>query len=93
MAETKQTISAREKWQQEVAATLQSDAITSGMFVNEMKQSFSSQSQFWGQQIQLSNMSNTLLEKIEQNTFLTSNLLENYIDEFKDASRRQAEAH
>lgn len=92
MAETKQTISAREKWQQEVASTLQSDAITSGMFVNEMKQSFSAQSQFWGQQIQLSNMSNTLLEKIEQNTFLTSNLLENYIDEFKDASRRQAEA-
>ena len=34
MAETKQTISAREKWQQEVASTLQSDAITSGMFVS-----------------------------------------------------------
>ena len=49
MAETKQTISAREKWQQEVAATLQSDAMTSGMFVNEMKQSFNSQNQFWAQ--------------------------------------------
>ena len=92
MAETKQTISAREKWQQEVASTLQSDAITSGMFVNEMKQSFSAQSQFWGQQIQLSNMSNTLLESIEANTFRTANLFENYIDDFKDAARRQAEA-
>ena len=92
MAETKQTISAREKWQQEVASTLQSDAITSGMFVNEMKQSFSAQSQFWGQQIQLSNMSNTLLESIEQNTFRTADLFEKYIDDFKDAARRQAEA-
>lgn len=92
MAETKQTISAREKWQQEVAATLQSDAITSGMFVNEMKQSFNSQNQFWAQQVQLSSMSNTLLESIEKNTFRTADLFEKYIDDFKDAARRQAEA-
>ena len=92
MAETKQTISAREKWQQEVAATLQSDAITSGMFVNEMKQSFSAQNQFWAQQVQLSSMSNTLLESIEKNTFRTADLFEKYVDDFKDAARRQAEA-
>lgn len=92
MAETKQTISAREKWQQEVAATLQSDAMTSGMFVNEMKQSFNSQNQFWAQQVQLSSMSNTLLESIEKNTFRTADLFEKYVDDFKDAARRQAEA-
>ena len=82
----------RKKWQDEVSAQLGADAISSGMFVNQMKDSFDKQSQFWSNSVRIGDMSNTLLQSVEANTFRTADLFAEYLDFIKDAERKRLEA-
>ena len=85
-------VSARRKWQDDVSSQLGADAIASGMFVNQMKDSFDKQSQFWTNTIKLGGTSNTLLQSIEAHTYRSSQILEGYVDFIKDAERKKLEA-
>ena len=82
----------RKKWQDEVSSQLGADAIASGMFVNQMKDSFDKQSQFWSNSVRIGDMSNTLLQSVEANTFRTADLFAEYLDFIKDAERKRLEA-
>ena len=84
--------SARQKWQEEVSSQLNADAINGAMMVNQMKDSFDKQDQFWVQSTRIGNMSNTLLQSIEANTFKSADLFEQYLDFIKDAERKRLEA-
>jgi hypothetical protein len=96
MAETVKTDpkehAARKKWQDEVSSQLGADAISSGMFVNQMKDSFDAQTQYWSNSIRMGDMSNNLLQSVEANTFRTADLFAEYLDFIKDAERKRLEA-
>jgi hypothetical protein len=85
-------MSARRKWQEDVSSQLGADAIASGMFVNQMRDSFDKQSQFWTNTLRHGDMRNLLLEKIEGHTYRSSQILEGYVDFIKDAERKKLEA-
>ncbi len=81
-----------EQFQKEMVEVMEGQTFHTKSFLTQMQNNYTEQGNYWKNSILAADIQTKMLTLIEKNTFQTADLLANYIDEFKDASRRQAEA-